>query len=565
MVSTDKGSVFPILSYVFYVASLPFKQFYAAFLTSPIFSWTWAGVTRVVLSPSLQEMRPSDVGSAIEMFSGRYLLASIAVETNGVSPFSVHPPSQLWLDELNSFHWLRHFQNANQPNKHTFVQSLTLDWIGRNDVKRAKDWTPSIVSRRILSWLRHYRMLIENAPVESVTLIDNSLQLQVEYLRARAGWAATAMENCYIQMALLGIALSRAQRADLVEEAASDLLTSLQNLFHSDGGPKSRNVTDLFEILLEIVSLRSALDNTPSALASPISQLVTKMLKNLRLVHHGDGSPIFFNGSRSLPVDILFSLLSHENLLAQSIKNDMPLGYARLSEGPALLIADASTSPPFTQSQSAHAGLASFEYSVGSELIVCNVGAAPYGFDDLALGFRLTSAHSSVMINDQSIGNFYNGSGMKKFFSLPEINLHSEVRAEENAITISSDVHAKKNNLHHIRNLGLLDGGLTLLGKDTFSVADTEQPAKNNQFAIRFHLNAGAIVDQSGSDDQLSIKLRNGDQWQFMCEGATIRIEPSIRVAPIHGLQQTFQIVLHGSTDGQHEVVWSFSKSTPTG
>lgn len=518
-------------------------------------------MSRVVLSPNLQEMRPSDVGSAQEMFSGRYLLASIAVETNGVSPFSVRPPSQQWLDELNSFHWLRHFRDSDDPNKHTFVQSLALDWIGRNGVKQAKHWTPTIVSRRILSWLRHYRLLIENTPIDTATLIDNSLQLQVEYLRARSGWSASAMENCYIQMALLGIALSRAQRPDLVDRAASDLLDALDILFDADGGPKSRNVSDLFAVLLEIVCLRSALDNTTSEHTGALSQIVTKMLQNLRLLHHGDGSPVFFNGTKPLPVDILFALLSHEKLMGQPVKTDRPLGYVRLSEGPALLVADASNSPPFTLSQAAHAGLSSFEYSVGSELIVCNVGAAPYGFDDIALGFRLTAAHSSIMINDQSIGNFYDGGRAGKFFSLPDIDLITKVNQSDNSITISSDVHAKKSNLRHARQLGLLDGGLTLLGKDELFPANPKLPSRKNHFAIRFHLNAGAIVDQSDASGLLTITLRNGDKWQFMCEGATIRIEPSIRVAPIHGLQQTFQIVLHGPVTGRHEVVWSFSKS----
>lgn len=502
------------------------------------------------------------------MLAGRFLLASIAVETNGISPFSVKAPSDHWRDELNSFHWLRHFhatKSSSAPegfqDRHAFLQSLVLDWVGRNGVKQAKNWTPSIVSRRILSWLRHYRLLVEGASPETSALIDNSLQLQVEYLRARAGWIATSIENCYIQMALLGIALSRGLRTDLVDRAAQDLIASLNTAFNTDGSPKSRNPTDLFVILLEVVSLRAALNNTQCQYAEPLSHFVTKMLQMLRLAHHHDGSPIFFNGATPLPVDILLALLSHENTLNQPEQINMPMGYARMAEGPALLMADVSTSPPLIHSRAAHAGLGSFEYSVGSELIVCNVGAAPADYSDLSLGFRLAPAHSGLMINDHSIGDFYSAGSGKKFFALPKFNLKTSLSTQKKTITFNSDAYARKFNIHHTRSLSLLDGGQTLLGRDQLSAASAKSLTKKNQFHIRFHLNGGALVHQSETPNVLAISLRNGERWIFMCEGATIGIEPSIRIAPIHGLQQTFQIVLHGTVTNEHEVVWSFSKA----
>ena len=101
-------------------------------VSNPVVRWVWTGPGNEDYAGALSDFRPTDRESLLEMMQGRYLLASRLVDTNGASPFAIEAAHDDWLDDLQSFAWLRHFRDARSDDERSFARALTLDWIDRD-------------------------------------------------------------------------------------------------------------------------------------------------------------------------------------------------------------------------------------------------------------------------------------------------------------------------------------------------------------------------------------------------------------------------------------------------
>ena len=74
--------------------------------------------------------------------------------------------------------------------------------------------------------------------------------------------------------------------------------------------------------------------------------------------------------------------------------------------GDSLLLVDAGGPPPIAYSSEAHAGALSFEFSRGIHRIVINCGAPAARHQKLRRAARLTAAHSTATLNEESSCRF---------------------------------------------------------------------------------------------------------------------------------------------------------------
>ena len=176
-------------------------------VTNPLIRWTWTGPANEELSGAIGEFRPSDRETVLEMMQGRYLLSSKLVDTHGVSPFSLDVDHDDWQDDLQAFAWLRHFRDARTDEERRFARTLALDWIGREGNFDRDTWGPSLTSRRVLNWLRHYNILIEGATLEQQQQISRSLSTQISSLKLRGVLATDPVDALLVSIALVGVAL----------------------------------------------------------------------------------------------------------------------------------------------------------------------------------------------------------------------------------------------------------------------------------------------------------------------------------------------------------------------
>jgi uncharacterized heparinase superfamily protein len=75
--------------------------------------------------------------------------------------------------------------------------------------------------------------------------------------------------------------------------------------------------------------------------------------------------------------------------------------------------------------------------------------------------------------------------------------------------------------------------------------------------AIRFHLADKTQVGRAG--DMLKLRLASGQVWNFLWEGADMRVEDSVRQSAYFGFHRTKQIVLDVLAADANEISWIFT------
>ncbi len=104
------------------------------------------------------------------------------------------------------------------------------------------------------------------------------------------------------------------------------------------------------------------------------------------------------------------------------------------------------------------------------------------------------------------------------------------------------------------RRLTLLGDGQSLVGQDKLL---RTRGRMSGAVAIRFHLAHQTQVRRGR--DLLKLQLGPGLSWNFLWEGADMRIEDSVRQSAYFGFHRTKQIVLETHASEAQEVSWIFT------
>jgi uncharacterized heparinase superfamily protein len=474
-------------------------------VTTPLIRWSWTGPANDEFQPALTEFRPTDRETVLEMMQGRYLLASKLVETEGRSPFAIESAHDDWLDDLQAFDWLRHFRDARTDEERRFARALTLDWIDRNGGFDRFSWGPTLCARRVTNWLRHYSLLMEGAAFEQQTAIGRSLGTQIQSLRLRGQLAADPVDALMVALALLGVALCDERRESEVATRAQRLHHLLDTQIDEDGLHRTRCAKVQVMLMVELITMRQALRRNFEQHADALGEVLDSMHRALDAISLGTGEPGYFNGTGQMAHDHIVAVQAQSS--ARARETGTAGGYGRLISGRSIVVADSGQVPSPEYAERMHAGALSFEFSHGRDLVVCNCGPAPAGMEN----------------DDQSIAMRCHG------------------YSDRFGVVIE-------------RRLTLLAEGKSLVGQDKLLRVRSRV---SGACALRFHL--GHQTELLQGDDLLKLKFPSGLTWNFLWEGADMRIEDSVRQSALFGFHRTRQIVLETLVGENNEVSWIFT------
>ena len=521
-------------------------------VSNPLIRWSWTGPANEEYTSALSEFRPTDRESVLEMMQGRYLLASKLVDTNGASPFAIDMVHDDWLDDLQTFAWLRHFRDARTEEERGFARGLTLDWIDRDGHFDRDIWSLSLTSRRVLNWLRHFNILVEGANPEDAAIITRSLGSQIQSLKLRGLFADDPVDALLSAMALLGVALCD-QASDTELSARLDRVNALlERQIDEDGLHRSRSARVQLLLMVEITTLRQALLRQADSYKNEFADILDSMHVALDAISLGTGEAAYFNGSGQMAHDVIVSVQAQSPARART--TGTAGGYGRLIWGKSIVVADSGSVPAPEFSRHLHASALAFEFSHGRDLVVCNCGPAPADMEDSELLFRQGIAHSGPTINALSAATIPTSGPLKN--RVVGVGRAAEVAAEEADHSMVMRTHGYSDRFGVVleRRLTLLADGHSLVGQDRMLKARSRM---SGACAIRFHL-ADKTQVQQGSD-VLKLRLASGAVWTFLWEGADLRIEDSVRQSAYFGFHRTKQIVLDAHVEEKHEISWIFT------
>jgi len=544
------------------------RRFSRRLRMGPLFRWRFTGFTpdRILILPP--DLRVADPQLAQEFYHGRFALAGRLVDTGGLSPFAIEPPTPEWETALHGFGWLRHLKAAQSELATANARALVDDWI-RMFGKRIGGlaWAPEVTAQRIIAWLQHSDLILSGTELPAYRKFMRSLAVQVRYLRTAASAMDDGDERLRARIALAFAALALPVSPPTARAARRNLEYELKRQILPDGGHISRNPVTILELLADLLPLRQTYANGMEAPPKALIEAVERMLPALRFFRHQDGSLALFNGVGPTMPERIVAVLRHDETDGQPLAHAPYSGYERLSMGATTIIADTGLPPPVTASRDAHAGCLAFEMSSGRQRYIVNSGIDRYGPPEFRPLARSTAAHSTATVNDTSSCRFSLNSGLSSMIGTPIIAGPTHVQRDRvtdigrQGFVASHDGYVRLYGIYHERRMVLSHNGSVIQGADRFYRGDAK-PLKANgrdQIAIRFHLHPA--VDVSFDENGLIVlSADRDDTWAFSCFEVAPQLEDSIFFAGFRGPVTSKQIVLAFPASELPEVNWQFSR-----
>ncbi|MGH1351566.1 MAG: heparinase II/III family protein [Methyloligellaceae bacterium] len=515
-----------------------------------------------------QDLRTADPSFTTEVYHGHFGLAGAVATTEGKSPFRLTPPNLAWEEELHGFGWLRHFNASNNEQAIIQAKSLISDWIKTCSRKRGVAWQPSIVSRRIISWICHVAPLLEEEDHYFYDKVMWSLTQQLRYLSTFYQNIKDGEPRITALMALTFAGLCVGGQSQLLKLHLPKLRYELSRQILEDGGHISRHPWVPVNLMFDLLPLKQcfvALDLEPPDEIQNTLKRISPMLRFLRL---GDGYLGRFNGMTATMPDKLATILSYDDYKLTMKGQAEHSGYSRIEMNKTIVVADTGAPVDVSMSGEAHAGCLSFEMSSGVYPIVVNCGAPGPANLDWRLTARTTPFHSTLSVNKNSSArlisrNFLGKTPDSSLLKGPDnITVECSSDPDEAMINASHDGFATRYNTIYSRKILLKENGRLLEGHEHLWPQDsTPSKQKRFPFSLHFHIHPDVQVTYAEDRQGVILTLANGEIWTFATTNLVPSLEETMFLADYRGPRRSLQIVLRGVCNAKAKFVWTLTKT----
>ncbi len=547
-----------------------FRGLIGAINTHPLLRWRFGqGKTdRLTIAP--QDLRTADATRASEIYAGRFAFAGKVVICDRRSPFEMTPPSEEWAVTLLSFAWLRHLRAADTAITRANARALIDEWINLQGAWHPLGWRVDILSRRVLCWLSQSPFVLQEADAQFYRRFIRSQSRQVRYLRRSIKQSRDGLPRLQALIALTYATLCMQGQGGNLRGIARQLIEELRAQILPDGGHVSRNPGVLIELLVDLLPLRQLFSARNLQPPQALNNAIDRMMPMLRFFRHPDGNFAQFNGMGPTPVDLLATVLAYDDARGTPVSNAPHSGYQRIDAADTVLLMDTGRPPPLALSQEAHAGCLSFELSWKQHRLVVNCGLPVVNRETWRQVARATPAHSTVTFNDQSSCRFLESGFLRRLLggiaivSGPrDIAVDRESSADGTLLRTSHDGYADTIGIIHSRLVRLSADGRALDGEDSFTAAAGQAMARNDEYAVRFHLHPSVKASRLSEGRGVILLLPDREVWTFSTLADAVELEESVFLSGSDGPRRAVQIVIYGRAAETGKVRWSFRHTPP--
>jgi uncharacterized heparinase superfamily protein len=202
--------------------------------------------------------------------------------------------------------------------------------------------------------------------------------------------------------------------------------------------------------------------------------------------------------------------------------------------------------------------------STGRFPLIVNCGAPGPDHEDWRSFARSTQAHSTLTFEDAPSAEFTestNGAGTasRGVLTGPQ-NVQGSLGQDEQqgfVIKASHGGYATRFGAGHSRKIAVDATGLMVSGEDSLAAAKGLLGSAydgGGSYAIRFHLHPCVSARVSADGQSVELVLPNREAWRLSSNAPLIELDDSVFLADERGPQQSTQVVLSGSMDGEREV-----------
>tara|TARA_Y100001970_G_scaffold287844_1_gene413513 strand:- start:172 stop:1836 length:1665 start_codon:yes stop_codon:yes gene_type:complete len=435
--------------------------------------------------------------------------------------------SETEIKRLNEFLWLNLLSRKSDA---AIIRRIIINWIKRNEKINRVTWGATMTSRRVLSWIFNAEIMLNSTNKEFQNLLIDSIIKQVNHLKLNYEFEIRAEKKVEILSAILVSGLVFSEYSENFEFSLKELKKIQEFFFDKDGFPLSRNPNDLIVFCKYFVLIRECTKDAQKYIPDFLNEIIDKNLSCLKKITTPDNKIPLFNGAIDIKLEDFYNYLENLNINITYIKNSV--GKIEMLKNKKDLITFDAGGPPIKDlSNHYQSGPLSFEYYSDKEKVITNCGFGQNISSKAMLVSRLTSAQSTLCLNDTSIVKFERskilnsafGNSIKTSFKI--FNNNNEENDTMLSLCATHNAYEKKFGYFHKRSIEINKINGDVIG---FDILECKKSNDNIKYSIRFHLYPGVDASLTLSGKSVLLKLKKNKSILFLCDDGKISLEKSI-------------------------------------
>ena len=289
-----------------------------------------------------------------------------------------------------------------------------------------------------------------------------------------------------------------------------------------------------------------------------LDEIIFHLGKGYNFVWGSVKQSLLFNGNHNSNLEDFDVYLDYQKYSFKSEKRDLG-GYGILKNKNVILGMDIGSPPESKFSENYQSGPLSFEAIYKGTKIICNSGYYQNTKKKLNLISRSTAAHSTLILNNNSIVTFKKNFKGKILNKLNFNTLNKNIVCEKNywLIKSSHDGYLKNYGTIHERSLEFFPEKNKFVGTDKLIKNKNFIPTS---FDIRFHLMPTTKVTKTQDKNIILIELENS-AWRFYSVNGSIDVETGLYFGNKNNYLENQNIFISGLTEKDDQVIkWEITK-----
>ena len=466
-------------------------------------------------------------------------------------------------EDLNSFFWLN---LINRKNDGSMIQQIISIWIKNNIKYKKKTWDNLNISKRILAWILNADIILNNADKDFKRIFFNSIIIQINHLKKNLNYENDPVKKIEIISAIILSGLVFKEYNSNFEIGIKVLKKTVEDFFDNDGCPVSGNIYDLVQCSKSLVLIKECCRDAQEYIPDYLDDIVDKLIDCLYSLKTPTNTNPLFNGSCEFKIDSYLEYLAGLEYKSNNIVNKINKIYVARGKKN-LLFFDVGSPPKKKYSISYQSGPLSFEYFIDNHKIITNCGFGNKISKKAELISRLTSAQSTLCLNDSSVVKFERnslineafGAAITSTFKVFDLNVDDTA----NFMTLSAKHNAYENNFNYIhqRIIKIDKKNSDLLGQDNL-ISVNENKKLINMYSIRFHLYPGINAVQTFGKNSILIQIEKNKSMIFTTSGDNLILEKSIFLGR-NQIINNFCITVSGSLNNNENknISWTLKRN----
>ena len=462
---------------------------------------------------------------------------------------------------INSFEWL---YLINRKNDVLVIQRLISLWIYKNRKYQKLTWENTLISKRIISWILNADIILNNANATFKNSFYQSIVSQINHLKRNSNISANSTDKFKTISAIIITGLVFKEYENNYENGIKDLKKLVELFFDDDGFPLNRNSSDLFQISKFLILIKDAIKDAQKYVPEFLEKIVEKNIANLNYLLSPNHNLPLFNGTKINNLEEYIKYLKSQDYKIKKV-NKIIGNIQILKNKKCHIFFDTGSPPKKGFLETYQAGPLSFEYYFENEKVITNCGFGSGISKKATLLSRLSSAHSTLTINDTSIIKFNHISSVDRDtpMNLKNRFLISDTLKSEDDIFLkiraSHNGYEKEFGCSHKREISL--------NKNNYSLFGTDEIIKNNhdkkvKFNIYFHLFPGVNAVRTIGGENILIQIKKNKSLIFSSKGEKLALEKSLFFGGNKILHNLCISIFGEFTENTRQIKWEIKKDS---